>query len=347
MTVYGKRRKKVLSLAKGKQAVAMKGANLFYLTDFWGGGAAIVHPDETVIITSPLEVGRAEELGHEVRVVGVKTWADVTREVAKQVGIEGAIVDDDEGLKGHGRFTVKPDLFLEARRVKDEVEIGRIMQASKGLDKIFESLPGFLKPGKTEWEVAAEVMKIATLNGLTPSGSDSALSPTIIASGENGALPHSELTTRKIRNGDFVVADLFFRYQGYNSDETRTFAVGRASSEMKKRYNIVLEAQEEALPLIVPKTKCSEVHNAAVAVLKKHGVDKYLNHSIGHGVGIDIHELPAISKVSQARLMADDVVTDEPGIYFPGKYGIRIEDTVKIGRKPVALTRFTKELLVT
>ncbi len=346
MTIYAERRRKLLSHAKGKHVVAMTGANVFYLTDFWGSGAAIVHPDETVIITSPLEAGRAAEQGHETRVVGVKTWADVTREVLKQVGSHDAFVDDDEGLRGHGRYTRKPDMFLEARRVKDEVEVERIGKASNGLDRIFEALPSFLKPGRTEWEVAAEVMKLATLNGLTPSGSDSALSPTIIASGENGALPHSELTSRKIKSGDFVVADIFFRCMGYNSDETRTFAVGRASAEMKRMYAMVLEAQERALQLIVPKTKCSDVHNAAVAVLKKHGVDKYLNHSVGHGVGIDIHELPAISRVSQATLMTNDVVTDEPGIYFPGKYGIRIEDTVKTGRKPVVMTKYTKELVV-
>ena len=234
MTIYGERRKKVLSLAKGKQAVAMTGANVFYLTDFWGGGAAIVHPDETVIITSPLEVGRAGELGREVRVVGVKTWAEVKREVVKQVGRDEAVVDSDAGLRGLGRFSLKPKLFLEARRVKDEVEVERIERASKGLDRIFEALTKELRPGRTEWEVAAEVMKIATANELTPSGSDSALSPTIVASGPNGALPHSELTARKVRKGDFVVADIFFRYHGYNSDETRTFAVGSATAEMKK-----------------------------------------------------------------------------------------------------------------
>jgi len=190
------------------------------------------------------------------------------------------------------------------------------------------------------------VMKTATANQLTPSGSDSALSPTILASGPNGALPHSELTTRKIRNGDFVVADIFFRYHGYNSDETRTFAVGSATAEMKKHYAAVLDAQESALDLIKEGTVCEDVHMAAVKSLRKAGVEKYLNHSIGHGVGIDIHEMPPIAKGSKSKLLANDVVTDEPGIYFQGKYGIRIEDTVKTGKNPVVLTRFTKELMV-
>jgi len=345
MTIYSERRKRLLSLAKGRQVAAMTGANLFYLTGFWGGGAAVVRPDRTVVITTPLEERRAAELGHEVEVVVAKGWKLVKEAMVKQLGNGPVLVDDDSAFEGSKRFKRRADLFLEARRVKDEAEVAKIQAASQGLDRIFEALTKELRPGRTEWEVAAEVMKVATANQLTPSGSDSALSPTIVASGPNGALPHSELTTRKIKHGDFVVADIFFRYQGYNSDATRTFAVGSATAEMRKRYSIVLEAQDAAMDAIREGTVCEDVHMAAVKVLRKAGVEKYLNHSIGHGVGIDIHEMPPISKGSRSKLLANDVVTDEPGIYFPGEYGIRIEDTVKTGRKPVLLTRFTKELL--
>jgi len=346
MTLYAERRRKVLSLAKGSKAVAMTAGNLFYLTDFWGGGAAIVEPERTLVITSPLEADRAGELAHEAEVVVVKGWAQVMEEIAKRTGRDEVAVDDDRALRKYGRFKLKPGVFLEARRVKDEEEVGRIRRASRALDRIYEELPRVLKPGRTEWEAAAEVMKLATLNELTPSGSDGALSPTIVASGPNGALPHSELTGRKLRRGDFVVADIFFRYRGYNSDETRTFAVGSATAEMRRDYAAVLEAQEDALKLIAEGNVCEDVHLEAVKTLEKHGVAKYLNHSIGHGVGIDIHELPPISKGSKSKLLKNDVVTDEPGIYFPGKYGIRIEDTVKSDRKPVVLTSYTKELVV-
>jgi len=347
MTLYGERRKKVLSLAKGSKVVAMTAGNLFYLTDFWGGGVAIVEPERTLVVTSPLEADRARELAHEAEVVVVKRWAEVTEEIVKRTGRSEVAVDDDRSLRKYPRFKLKPSVFLEARRVKDEEEVSRITRASRGLDRIYEDLQRVLKPGVTEWEAAAEVTKMATLNELTPSGSDSALSPTIVASGPNGALPHSELTDRKIRRGDFVVADIFFRYKGYNSDETRTFAVGTATAQMKKDYAAVLDAQENALDLIAEGNVCEDVHLEAVRILEKHGVAKYLNHSVGHGVGIDIHELPPIAKGSKAKLVANDVVTDEPGIYLPGKYGIRIEDTVKTGRKPIVLTKFTKELLVT
>jgi Xaa-Pro aminopeptidase/Xaa-Pro dipeptidase len=229
--------------------------------------------------------------------------------------------------------------------VKDGEEIRRIARASRVLDDIFAALATEIRPGRTEWEVAAEVMRLATLGETVPTAFDASLYPTIIASGENGALPHAGVSSRKIRRGDFVVADIFFRFAGYNSDATRTYAVGSVTNEMKNRYDAVREAQEDALLKIVVGERCSDINNVAVTVLRKHNLDRYLTHSIGHGVGIDIHELPSISKTNDKKLLKNDVVTDEPGVYFKGKYGIRIEDTVRVDSKPVPLTNYTKDLV--
>jgi Xaa-Pro aminopeptidase len=346
LTVYGERRKKLLSLARGKQVVAMTAANIFYLTDFFGGGVAIVRSDKTVVVTAPLEAGRAGEVGREVEVVKAEGRKDVIPKVMKQLRSGQVLVDDDSQVRGERRFTVDSGVFLSARRVKDKLELERMGKASAGLDKIFSALPAELKPGRTEWEVAAQVMKLATEQELTPSGSDSALSPTIIASGPNGALPHSELTRRRLRKGDFVVADIFFRFEGYNSDMTRTFAVGSATPEMKRDYSAVQKAQEAALEAARPGQVCEDVHEAAVKVLAERRMDGLLNHSVGHGVGIDIHEMPSIAPGSRSRLLLNDVITDEPGIYRPGKYGIRVEDTLRVDRRPEVLTTFTKELVV-
>jgi Xaa-Pro aminopeptidase/Xaa-Pro dipeptidase len=345
MTVFRERRKKVLALAAGKQVVAMTPVNLFYLTDFFGSGAGIVLSDKTVVVTSPLEAARAGEVGKEVEVVVAKKQKEDLRVLMSRLERRLVYVDKDDEVRGSNLFKMKQHLFLEARRVKDETEVQRIRGASMRLDKIFDALPSLLKPGRTEWEVAADVMKLATEQGLTPSGSDSALSPTIIGSGENGALPHSELTERKLRKGDFVVADIFFRYKGYNSDETRTFCVGTATSTMKKHYEAVREAQQYALDFAKAGRACEDVNAAAVKVLAEHGVEKYLNHSIGHGVGIDIHELPNIRKGNKLKLMTNDVITDEPGIYLKGKYGIRIEDTLRVGKRADVLTGYTKDLV--
>jgi Xaa-Pro aminopeptidase/Xaa-Pro dipeptidase len=334
----------LLSLAKGKQVVAMTAPNLFWLTSFFGGGVAIVHPDKTVVITSPLEADRAGELCHEAELVIVKKRGQMAKEVEKGLERGAVLVDNNEGLKS-SRFNENPQIFLDARRTKDGLEIELIRKACAGTDKAYQALEKELKPGKTEWQLAADVMKVALEQGMTPSNSDSTLGPVIIASGPHGAFGHSELSNRRIRNGDFVVADLFFRYQGYNSDETRTFAIGTVSSELRKHYAVVKEAQAAALEVAREGTACGAVNDAAVGVLRRNGMDKLLNHSIGHGVGIDIHEMPRISSGNRVKLQRNDVITDEPGVYLVGKFGVRIEDTLVVGKRPEVLTKFTKDLV--
>lgn len=317
--------------------------NLFYVTGFFGDGVGAVYPDKTVVVTSRLEELRVSETGHEVELVVVDSGREVGARASKAVK-GSAVVDDDRRLPG-AQMEMNPDLFLEARRVKDQTEVARIAKASSGIDRIFETLEQEVKVGMTEWQAAAVVMRVATERGLTPNGFDGTLSPTIVASGPNGARPHSELTTRKIRKGDAVIADISFRYEGYNSDATRTFLVGTVKPEVKRSYAVVREAQAESLEAMAAGEGLSRVAEIAVGVLRRHGLDKYLNHSIGHGVGIDIHERPRVAVGSPGWLEKDEVVTDEPGVYFKGKYGVRIEDTVRIGAKPVPLTRYTRDMV--
>jgi Xaa-Pro aminopeptidase len=344
MSTFSLRRRKILSMAKGKQVAVFTAQNLFYLTDFFGGGAAIVHPDKTVVVTSPLEADRAGEVCKEAEIVVVKKWKEVEAEIDRQLE-KGSVIADQVGPGAKKRFVARPGMFVDARRTKDAVELERIRKACAGTDKTYEALERALRPGRTEWELAGEVMKVALEEGMTPSNSDSSMGPVIIASGPHGAYGHSELSSRRVKAGDFVVADLFFRYEGYNSDETRTFAVGTVSSEMKRHYAIVKEAQQAALDAAKDGVACGKVNDAAVGVLKKYRMDRFLNHSVGHGVGIDIHEMPGIFHGNRVKLARNDVITDEPGVYLVGKYGIRIEDTVWVDRKPVVLTKYTKDLV--
>ncbi len=344
LTDYAQRRKRLLSLARGKQVVAFTAPNLFYLTSFFGGGAAIVYPDKTVVVTSPLEADRAREVCREAEIVVVKRWKNVPEEVERRLE-KGSVLVDEAGSKPK-RFIAKPGVFVDARRTKDDKEIDLIRKACAGTDKTYEAFARALRPGKTEWQLAAEVVKVALEEGLTLSNSDSSLGPVIIASGPHGAYGHSELSGRRVKDGDFVVADLFYRYEGYHSDETRTFAVGTVSSEMKRHYAVVKEAQQSALDAAKEGARCGRVHDAAVDVLRRNKMEKFLNHSVGHGVGIDIHEMPGIYHGNKARLRRSDVITDEPGVYLVGKYGIRIEDTLVVsGKRSEALTRFTKDLV--
>ena len=344
MTVFAGRRKRLLSLARGNQVVARTKENLYYLTDFYGGGNGVVYPDRTVVVTLDLEEERVRKVGKEVELVAVKRGRDIPRVVSRYLERGDVFVDDDERLTSK-RFRKKPELFLHARKVKDELEIERIQTASRGVDRIYEALPGELRVGRTEWQVAAEAVKLATEMKLAPPRRDAGFDPLTIAGGENGAMGHAQLTDRKLRNGDFVVADIFFRFEGYHTDATRTFVVGTPTTAMKRDYAAVREAQEAALDVIRPGAVCADVHNTAIAVLKSRGVDKLMNHSLGHGVGIGLHEEPGLGAGNRTRLERNDVVTDEPGIYRQGRYGIRIEDTLRVDSKPVLLTRYTKDLV--
>ena len=182
MTVFSQRRRRLLSLAKGKQVVAVTAPNLFYLTSFFGGGVAVVHPDKTVVVTFPLEADRAGEMCQESEIVVVKKRKDLTKEVVRQLDKGKVVTDEDRAFKGE-RFGARPQLFLDCRRVKDEVELELIRKACAGTDRAYEALEQAMKPRKSEWQLAAEVMKVALEQGMTPSNSDSSLGPVIIASG--------------------------------------------------------------------------------------------------------------------------------------------------------------------
>ena len=343
MTTYGRRRERVLSLASGFDTVIVKDPkNLFYLTDFWGGGVGIVDKDSMVIVTSVMEEQRATESGKEVVVLGVKGAAAAAEAVKERT--KGRVLTDeyDPKLKG----TLNESLFLDARRKKDAEEVGRIAEASNRIEELYRLLEKEIRPGRTEREIAGAVMQLATVEGLSPLAAEGGLSPIIIGSGPNSAFPHAELTDRRVRTGDMVVADVFFRYRGYVSDCTRTYAVGSVTRERRDGYQAVLEAQLEGLELAKNGAESRDVHAGVSAILRKRGLEKYFTHGTGHGVGIDIHERPSIGASTVDVLSEGDVVTVEPGIYIPGDYGVRIEDTVAIGRKTRNLYSYTKELMV-
>jgi Xaa-Pro aminopeptidase len=343
LSTFGKRRERVLSLASGFDTVIVSNPkNLFYLTDFWGGGIGIVEKNATVIVTSVMEEQRATEGGREAHVVAAKGMAAMVEAVKKRARGKVLVDQYDPKMKG----TVNEALFLEARRKKDGEEVRRISEGSRRVERLYQLLEKEIRPGRTELEIAGEVMRAATGDGLSPLAAEGSLSPIIIASGPNSALPHAELGGRRVKAGDMVVADIFFRYRGYCTDCTRTYGVGRVSKEQRDGYQAVLDAQLEGVELTKKGARSREVHAGVSAVLRKRGLEKYFTHGTGHGVGIDIHERLSIGAASTDVLAEGDVVTVEPGIYIPGKFGVRIEDTLALGRGVKDLYSYTKELLV-
>jgi Xaa-Pro aminopeptidase len=218
-----------------------------------------------------------------------------------------------------------PSIVERARMVKDEDELKRIRTAVALGAKIFERGLEVLRPGMKEVEVAAE-MELAARRG----GAEQMSFPTIIASGVRSALPHGRASVQPIKAGGFVVCDFGVILSGYCSDQTRTVWVGAVPGEARHAYEAVREAQHAAIDAVRPGIPVGDVDSAARKVLRKAGLGRYFTHSTGHGVGLEIHESPRVAEGQREILQPGMVITIEPGVYFPGKWGVRIEDMVAV-----------------
>jgi Xaa-Pro aminopeptidase len=218
-----------------------------------------------------------------------------------------------------------PAMVERARMVKDGEEL-QLIRTAVGLGaKLFDRALEVIRPGVKEVEVAAE-MELAARRG----GAEEMSFPTIIASGARSALPHGRATQQAVAPGGFVVCDFGVILAGYCSDQTRTVWVGEPSKEARQAYEAVKEAQEAAIAAVRPGARVGEVDAAARKVLSKAGLGRYFTHSTGHGVGLEIHEAPRVAAGQKEVLKPGMVITIEPGVYFPGKWGVRIEDMVAV-----------------
>ena len=232
--------------------------------------------------------------------------------------------------------------FSECREIKEEVEIDRIVAAQRIAEQALEEILPLLKPGAVEQEVAAELdYRMARL------GSTGVSFPTILVSGAKSSLPHGKPGEKRIEAGDFVTIDFGAMVGGYHSDMTRTFAVGFATDEMKRVYNTVLQAQLAGIEAFAPGARGCDVHEAAARVIRDAGYGDYFGHGLGHSLGLNIHEAPNASPRYTRAFHTGNVVTMEPGIYLPGKFGVRIEDMLYLGEDGKRnLTLAPKELRI-
>jgi Xaa-Pro aminopeptidase len=218
-----------------------------------------------------------------------------------------------------------PPIVERARMMKDDEELQLIRAAVNLGAKIFDRAVQVLRPGVSEVEVAAE-MELAARR----SGAEQMSFPTIIASGSRSALPHGRASEHKVAGYGFVVCDFGVILSGYCSDQTRTVWVGSVPRDARDAYESVLEAQQAAVSTVRSGVTAGEVDAAARKVLRKAGLARYFTHSTGHGVGLEIHEPPRVADQQPEVLQPGMVITIEPGVYFPGKWGIRIEDMVAV-----------------
>lgn len=218
--------------------------------------------------------------------------------------------------------------FVETlREVKDTHEVNQIKKALKIHHQALLYLKKIIKSGATEKEIFLKLEKFVK-------SKDAGFSfDPIIASGPNSALPHAHVTNRKFRTNEIVLLDMGIDYKGYKSDLTRIFFLGRISQSIREVYDSVDRAKKEAIKCIRAGVSCRKIDEVARKVLKENDLDKYFGHSLGHGVGLEIHEDPRLSQGSADILKEGMIVTVEPGVYLAGKFGVRLEDMVLVTKK--------------
>jgi Xaa-Pro aminopeptidase len=322
--------------------------NVRYLTGFTGtNGACICGSGVRLFLTDfrYSERAEAEVEGWETVTAGGDWLGAIAERLQGRVGFE----DDHMSVRLLEKLEAKlPDgvemvaaggRVEELRRVKDAGELALIEEASKLADEVWRwSLEAGLA-GRSEREVARAAEARIREHGGEPSF------PAIVAAGPNGALPHAEPGEREIGRGELVVFDMGAQIDGYCSDGTRTFATGDPGKEAVEVYEAVLEAQASSLRAVEAGAKGEEVDKVARAVIERAGHGDRFGHGLGHGVGLEVHEAPRLSLRSDDVLAAGEVVTVEPGIYLPGKLGVRIEDLVVVAEDGARnLSSLPKEL---
>jgi Xaa-Pro aminopeptidase len=324
--------------------------NVRYLTGFGGtNGACVCGPDTRLFLTDFRYTERAEaEIdGWQVETVRDDWLGGIAAQLGGRVGFE----DDQMTVRAHERLREKLGDDVELlpaggmvaglRRVKDERELEAIAAASALADEVWRWTLERGLGGRAERDVAGAAEARMRVLGAEPSF------PAIVAAGPNGALPHAEPGERQIGAGELVVFDMGARLDGYCSDGTRTFAVGEPGEEARDVYQVVLEAQLAALEAVRPGIGGEALDAVAREVIAAAGHGERFGHGLGHGVGLEIHEAPRVSPRSEDVLAESEVVTVEPGVYLPGRLGVRIEDLVVVGADgPRNLSGLPKELQV-
>jgi Xaa-Pro aminopeptidase len=232
------------------------------------------------------------------------------------------------------------DICSPERQIKSEREIKSIKAAQAITDAAFTHILSFIRAGRTETEIAAELEYFCRKNG-----SAGMAFQTIVVSGKNSSLPHGVPSDTTITKNSFITMDFGAKLDGYCSDMTRTVVLGKADSEMRHVYNTVLEAQRLALCCVKSGVTGAEVDRAARNYINSNGYEGKFGHSTGHSLGLEIHEQPRFSSAWSEKILAGTVMTVEPGVYLPGKYGVRIEDMVLVTDAGCEnLTRSDKQL---
>ncbi|MBI3227516.1 MAG: aminopeptidase P family protein [Mycolicibacterium cosmeticum] len=349
-----------LAIAKLDAMLVTDLVNVRYLSGFTGSNAALLilaDDDTPVLATDGRYVTQASAQAPDAELVieracGPHLAARAAAAGVRRLGFESHVVTVD----GHAalartaddvELVRAPGMVERLREVKDVGEIAILRLACEAADAALHDLveTGGLRAGRTEKEVGRELESL-----MLDHGADGVSFETIVAAGANSAIPHHRPTDAVLAAGDFVKIDFGALVAGYHSDMTRTFVLAPLATWQSEIYDLVATAQRAGRAALAPGAGLKDVDTASRQVIADAGYAENFGHGLGHGVGLQIHEAPGISASSVGTLLAGAAVTVEPGVYLPGRGGVRIEDTLVVGSQdaptPELLTRFPKELVV-
>jgi len=339
-----------------KNVLICTGVNRHHLSGFRSslGYLFIIKGKKLLYVDSRYIEAASNKAYADVEVRLLKKLGDAINEIITEFGVTAIEYEADISLRldkslkslfGEVRAEASEELsnlISSARSIKTREEVFCIIMAQRAAEAAFDNILDFIKPGVTEREIKLRLeyeMQLRGAQGMSFS--------TIAISGKNTSMPHGVPTDKPVEAGDFVTMDFGGMYVGYCSDMTRTVAVGFVTEEMERVYNTVLSAQLSAIEKAGVGVAAKDVDNSARSVIEKAGYGEYFQHSTGHGVGLEIHEEPNLSPSSDKILTAGNLVTVEPGIYLPGKFGVRIEDMLYITEKGTEnLTNSQKNLII-
>lgn len=307
----------------------------YYFTDFRYIEAAQQTVSDAEIVMTNSQRGYAALLNEAIERHGLKTlgYEDTYMTVAAKTAYESKL---------KAELTPASDLLAKLRSVKDAQEIELLISAQRIAEKALDEILNELRPGVSEREIAARL-----IYWMLHFGAENVSFDPIVVSGANGSMPHGVPGEKLLCEGEFVTMDFGCKYRGYCSDMTRTVALGHVTDEMAHVYETVLEAQTAGIAAARAGITGAEADGAARRVIEREGYGQYFGHSFGHGVGVEIHEAPNLSPRNDKVLPVGAVVSAEPGIYLPGRFGVRIEDVLVLredGNEDI--TKAGKELLV-
>lgn len=313
--------------------------NISYLCGFDSPDSyLIVSPDKTTLITDSRYTDDFKRKAHPlIKIVGLKLSIFhaivevIKKQALKKVGFESrhlAFAECEILHKLAGKnidFIPLKTTIEPLREIKEIEEVDLIKKGIEIAEKTYNFVQKILKPGIKEIEVAAEIERYIRLQGALKTAFD-----TIVASGPNASFPHAVISDRVIKASEPVIIDLGIEYQGYKCDLTRTFFLGKINPVVRKAFQTVCLAQKYAIDKIRHGARIKDIDLAARNYIKQKGFAKFFIHSLGHGVGLQVHESPSINKKNNSLLQAGMVLTVEPGIYIAGQFGIRVEDMVLV-----------------